>query len=187
MRKDLKVETLLYPMPVLIIGTFDKDGKPDAMNAAWGGIYDYNKVMICLSSHKTTDNIRLNGCFTISFATRETITASDYVGIVSQNKEPNKITKAGLTFVKGSKVNAPIFEQYPLTLECKVTEVMNEGEGGGNFVGEIVNISADENILTNGKIDALKAHFVSYEGATHRYLELTKEVAKAFQEGLKIK
>ena len=187
MRKNLKPETLIYPMPVLIIGTFDKEGKPNAMNAAWGGVYDYNKVMICLSAHKTTDNIRLNGCFSLAFATVDTITASDYVGIVSQNKVPNKIEKAGLTYFKGSVVNAPIFEQYPLTLECEVVEVINEGEGGGNFIAEIKNMSVDESILTNGKIDALKAHFVSYDGATHRYLELTKEVARAFQEGLKIK
>lgn len=187
MRKDLKPETLIFPMPVLIIGTFDKDGNPNAMNAAWGGIYDYNKVMICLSAHKTTDNIRLHNEFTIAFATKDTITASDYVGLVSLNKEPNKIKKAGLTFVKGSKVHAPIFEQYPLTIECRVTEVINEGEGGGNFIADIVNISCDDSILTNGKIDASKAHFVSYDGAMHRYIELNGEVAKAFQEGAKLK
>ncbi len=187
MRKNLKPETIMFPMPVLIIGTFDKDNKPNAMNAAWGGIYDYGKIMVCLSSHKTTDNIRLHSEFTIGFATRETVTASDYVGIVSQNKVPNKIEKAGLTFVKADNVNAPIFEQYPVVLECRVSEIINEGEGGGNVIADIVGISVDEKVLTDGKIDAKKAHFITFDSAMGRYIELGDEVAKAFREGLKIK
>ena len=187
MRKDLKPETIMYPMPVLIIGTYDEKGKPNAMNAAWGGIYDYNKVMICLSSHNTTDNIRRNGCFTIAFATKETVTQSDYVGLVSMNNEPNKIKKSGLTAVQSKVVNAPMYEEYPVVLECKVAEVMNEGEGGGNFVGEIVNISVDENVLTNGKIDFKKAHFISYDPSTHKYIEMKEEVGQAFKEGLKLR
>ena len=185
MRKNLKVETMMYPMPVLIIGTFDKDGVPNAMNAAWGGIYDYNKVMVCLSSHKTTDNIRLNKEFTIAFATRETVEASDYVGLVSGNKVPNKVEKAGLTFVKGEKTNAPIFNEYPLVLECRVSEIINEGEGGGNVVADIVNVSVDESILTNGKVDYHKAHFITYDPVTHKYVELGEEVADAFKVGVK--
>ncbi len=187
MRKDLKVETMMYPMPVLIIGTFDKNGNPNAMNAAWGGIYDYNKIMICLSSHKTTDNILKNKCFTVAFATKDTVVASDYVGLVSGNKVPDKVKKAGLTFVKGSKVNAPIFEQYPLVLECRLEKMINEGDGGGNAIGEIVNISADEKILNNEKIDYKKAGFISYDPATHKYIELGEEVGQAFKDGLKIK
>ena len=103
MRKDFGSQTWMFPMPVLIIGTYDENGKPNAMNAAWGGIYDYNQIMICLSSHKTTDNIRKNKAFTISFATEDTVVASDYVGIVSQNKVPNKIEKAGLTPINNSQ------------------------------------------------------------------------------------
>ena len=187
MRKNLKPDTILYPMPVLIIGTYDEKGSPNAMNAAWGGVYDYNKVMICLSSHNTTDNIRRNGCFTIAFATNELVVESDYVGLVSKNKEPDKIKKAGLTAIKGSVVNAPIFEEYPVTIECKVVEVLNEGEGGGNFVGEIVNISVDEKVLTDGKIDYKKAHFISYDPSTHKYVEMKEEVGQAFKEGLKLR
>ena len=104
MRKDFGPQTMMYPMPVLIIGTYDENGKPNAMNAAWGGIFDYNQIMICLSSHKTTDNIRKNKAFTISFATVETVTASDYVGIVSQNKEPDKMQKSGLKDEKAKKI-----------------------------------------------------------------------------------
>jgi len=96
MRKDFGKQTWVSPMPVLIIGTFNEKGEPNAMNAAWGGTYDYNQIMICLSSHQTTDNIRLNKAFTVAFATKETVTASDYVGIVSFKKEPDKIKKSGL-------------------------------------------------------------------------------------------
>ena len=187
MRKDFGPQTWMYPMPVLIIGTYGENGKPNAMNAAWGGIYDYNQIMICLSSHQTTDNIRKNKAFTISFATVETVAASDYVGIVSQKKVPNKIEKSGLKEEKSKHVNAPLFINYPLTLECELVEVLNEGEGGGNFVGKIVNVSADESILTNGKVDFAKLHIITYDPITFKYVSLGNEVAQAFKEGLKLK
>ena len=187
MRKDFGPQTWMYPMPVLIIGTYDENGNPNAMNAAWGGIYDYNQIMICLSSHKTTDNIRKNKAFTISFATVDTVTASDYVGIVSQNEEPNKIAKAGLKAEKAKNVNAPLFSNYPLTLECELVEVFNEGEGGGNFVGKIVNVSADESILTNNKVDYKKLRPLAFDPATAKYIALGEEVAQAFKEGMKLK
>ena len=187
MRKDFGPQTWLLPMPVLIIGTYDENGNPNAMNAAWGGIYDYNQIMICLAAHKTTDNIRKNKAFTVAFATKETVTASDYVGIVSQNKEPNKIQKARLISNKASKVNAPIFTNYPLVLECKLKDIINEGEGGGNIIADIVNVSADESVLTNGKVDFKKLHIITYEPITHKYVELGEEVADAFKEGLKLK
>ena len=187
MRKDFGPQTWMFPMPVLIIGTYDENGNPNAMNAAWGGIFDYNQIMICLSSHKTTDNIRKNKAFTISFATVETVTESDYVGIVSQNKEPNKIAKAGLKVEKSKHVNAPIFLNYPLTLECELVEVFNEGEGGGNFVGKIVNASADENILTDGKVDPKKLNAIAFDPVRAKYVALGDDVAQAFKEGLKLK
>ena len=187
MRKDLGPQTWLFPMPVLIIGTYDEKGNPNAMNAAWGGIYDYGKIMICLSAHQTTDNIRKNKAFTVSFATVETVTASDYVGIVSQKNEPNKIAKSGLVPVKANKVNAPLFSNYPLTLECEVEDIINEGEGGGNIIGNIVNVSADESVLTNGKLDSKKLHVIAFDPSSAVYISLGEEVAKAFREGAKLK
>ena len=172
MRKDFGSQTWMFPMPVLIIGTYDENGNPNAMNAAWGGIYDYNQIMVCLSAHKTTDNIRKNKAFTISFATVETVAASDYVGIVSQNQEPNKIAKSGLKAEKSIHVNAPIFTNYPLTLECELIEVLNEGEGGGNFIGKIVNVSVDESILTNNKVDPKKLHAITFDPITAKYVAL---------------
>ena len=187
MRKDLGPQTWIFPMPVLIIGTYDDSGNPNAMNAAWGGIYDYNQIMICLSAHKTTDNIKKNKAFTVSFATVDTVTASDFVGIVSQNKEPNKIIKAGLNPAKASKVNAPIFTNYPVTLECEVVDIINEGEGGGNIIGNIVNVSVDESALTDGKVDYKKFRPIAFDPSNAKYIELGEEVAQAFKEGLKLK
>ena len=187
MRKDFGSKTWLYPMPVLIIGTFNEDGKPDAMNAAWGGIYDYNQITISLGGHVTTDNIRKNKAFTVSMATKETIEASDYVGLVSLAKEPEKIEKAGLHYEKSKHVNAPIFVEYPLTLECKLVSLDGEMGEGGTLVGEIVNISADESILTNGKIDPSKLHAVTFDAVNNKYLLVGEAVADAFKVGLRLK
>jgi len=187
MRKNFGPQTWMYPMPVLILGSFDENDNPNAMNAAWGGIFDYNQIMVCLSSHKTTDNIKKNKAFTVSFATVETVTASDYVGIVSQNKEPNKIGKSGLTYQKAEHVNAPLFLDYPLTLECELIDIINQGEGGGNIIGKIVNVSADESVLTNGKVDPKKLHIITFDPIANKYVALGKEVADAFKEGLKLK
>lgn len=187
MRKDLGKQTFIFPMPVLIIGTYDENGEVDAMNAAWGGIYDYNQVFVSLANHVTTDNIRKNKAFTISFATKKTVAASDYVGLVSKADDKDKIKKAGLHPFKSNKVNAPLFEEYPLTLECKLVSLDGELGEGGYLVGEIINVSADESILTNGKIDIHKLEPIAYNGASHTYNLVDEEVAKAFNVGLKLK
>ena len=187
MRKDLGVKTLIYPMPVLIIGTYDENGNPDAMNAAWGGIYDYNQVTVSLGGHVTTDNIRKNKAFTISFATRKTVVQSDYVGLVSKAKEPNKIEKAGLHPFKSAKVNAPLFKEYPLTLECELVSLDGKMGEGGTLIGQIVNVSADESILTNGKIDIKKLEPIAFDGENAKYNVIGEEVADAFRVGLKLR
>jgi len=187
MRKNFGPKTWIYPMPVLIIGSYDSEGHANAMNAAWGGIYDYNQIIISLSSHKTTDNIRLNKEFTVSFATKKTVMASDYVGLVSANKEPNKINKAGLTPIKAENVNAPLFKEYPLTLECCLVNIINEGEGGGCIIADIVNVSADEEIISNNKIDVNKLEPIAFDPCNNKYLLVGEEVANAFSIGLKLK
>lgn len=187
MRKDYKNQTWMFPMPVLMIGTYNEDGSANLMNAAWGGIYDYEKIMICLSAHKTTQNIKRNKAFTISFANFDTMLASDYVGIVSGNNVPDKVEKAGLTPFKSINVNAPLFSEYPISLECELVEVVNEGDGGGNFIGKIINVSVDEKVLTNEKIDLDKAKIISYDPSLHTYRLIGKSVGNAFLEGKKIK
>ena len=172
-------------MPVLIVGTYDEAGNPNAMNAAWGGIYDTNLVMVCLSeTHKTTENIKKTGAFTVSFATVSTVVPSDYVGIVSGNDEPEKFRKAGFHAVKSEFVNAPIIEELPMTVECRLVK-FNEDD---ICIGEIVNVSADESILDEaGKIDAKKLDPIIYDSVSHAYWSFGEKVGQAFSDGKKIK
>ena len=185
MRKNFGAKSWLYPMPVLIVGTYDEKGTPDAMNAAWGGVYDTNQVMVCLSDdHKTTENIKKTGAFTVSFATVKTVAACDYVGIVSANDVPNKFAKADFHATKSEYVNAPIIEELPMTVECKLIKFNEDGI----CIGEIVNVSADESVLDeNGKVDAKKLDPIIYDGATHAYWSFGEKVGQAFSDGKKIK
>lgn len=185
MRKNFGAKTWLYPMPVLIVGTYDEKGTPNAMNAAWGGIYDTDQVMVCLAhDHKTTDNIKKTGSFTLSFATVNTVAPCDYVGIVSANDVPDKFSRAGFHAIPSEYVNAPIIEQLPMTVECKLIKFNEDGI----CVGEIVNVSADESVLDkSGKVDAKKLAPISYDSVTHAYWGLGEKVGQAFFDGKKIK
>ena len=187
MRKDFGSKTWLYPLPVLIIGTYDKDGNPDAMNAAWGGIYDFNQITISLSSHRTTENMLETGAFTVSVATKKTVVASDYVGMVSLNRDPNKMKKAGLHDFKSKHVNAPLFEEYPFTLECKVASMEGNEKDGYTLIGDIINVSVDESVLTNGKVDVRKLAPIALDSANGKYIVLGEAVADAFKVGMKLK
>ncbi len=185
MRKSFGVKSWFYPLPVLIVGTYDENGKADAMNAAWGGLYQSNLVELCLSSsHKTTKNIMKKGAFTVSFADSENVASSDYVGIVSGNNTPDKMEKAGFTTVKSEYVDAPIINELPLALECEFVRTTSEG----NIIGKIVNISADERILDeNGELDFEKFKPISFEPAHNTYRVLGEVVGKAFADGNKLK
>lgn len=184
MRKDFGAKPFLYPQPVMIIGTYDKDGKPNAMNAAWGGIVGANEIIIDLSSHKTTDNIMENKAFTVSVADVEHLVACDYVGIVSANTVDDKMEKAGFTTTKSAFVNAPVINELPLTLECVLTKVIDESK----YLGEIKNVSVDEKILgEDGEIDLNKFTPITYDPVHHGYYALGERVGSAFQDGAKLK
>ena len=185
MRKNFGAKTWLYPMPVLIVGTYGENGAPNAMNAAWGGVYDTNQVMVCLADdHKTTENIKKNEAFTLSFATSDTVCACDYVGIVSANDVPDKFERAGFHAKKSEYVNAPLIEELPMTVECRLIKFNEDGI----CIGEIVNVSADDSILDeNGRIDAKKLDPIIYDGVTHAYWSFGEKVGKAFSDGKKIK
>ena len=147
--KSFKSTAWLLPQPVLIIGTYDKDGKPNAMNAAWGGQWDMHEIIISLGSHQTTDNLAENPEFTVAFATTETMVASDYVGIVSGRNTPEKMEKTGWTIEKAPNVNAPVFKEFPMTLECRVKQKLDESETGYYLIAEIVNILCDKKYLAS--------------------------------------
>ena len=186
MRKNYGAKAMLYPMPVLIIGSYDENGTPDAMNAAWGGISEETQISICVSEdHKTTKNILARGAFTVSVADAENVVACDYVGVVSGNKEPNKIKKTGWTVLKSEFVDAPLFEEIPMALECKL---ISYDEESCRLVGEIVNVCADERILNaEGKIDLEKFSPITYDPVHHTYRKLGEVVGQAFSDGLKLK
>lgn len=185
MRKNFGPKCWLYPMPVLIVGSYDENGVPNAMNAAWGGIYDTNLVMVCLADdHKTTDNIKKSGAFTLSFATAKTVAPCDYVGIVSANDIPDKFDRAGFHATKSNFVNAPIIEELPMTVECSLIKFNEDGI----CIGEIVNISAEESILDeNGKVDAKKLDPIIYDSVSHAYWSFGEKVGSAFSDGKSIK
>ena len=185
MRKNFGKKTWLFPCPVLVIGTYDEHGKADAMNAAWGGIYDTNQVMLCLSdNHKTTKNILLKKAFTVSFADAKHVVEADYVGIVSANDVPDKLAKAGLHCEKSQFVDAPLLTDFPLAIECELDHVNEDGI----IVGNIINVSADESVLDGkGNVDIGKAGIIAYNSAQHDYRALGEKVGNAFSDGKKIK
>ena len=185
MRKNFGKKTWVFPCPVLIIGTYDENGNPDAMNAAWGGVYDTNQVMLCLADdRKTAKNILLKKAFTVSFADDKHVVEADYVGIVSANKVPDKLARAGLHTVKSEFVDAPLLTDFPLAIECALDHVNEDGI----IVGNIVNVSADESVLDGkGNVDIGKAGIITYNSAQHDYRVLGDKVGNAFSDGKKIK
>ena len=185
MRKNFGAKCWLYPMPVFIVGSYDADGNPNAMNAAWGGMYDTNLVMVCLADdHKTTENIKKSGAFTLSFATAKTVAPCDYVGIVSGNDVPDKFGRAGFHATKSEYVNAPVIDELPMTVECSLLKFNEDGI----CIGRVVNISADESILDeNGRIDAKKLDPIIYDSVSHAYWSFGEKVGQAYSDGKKIK
>ena len=185
----------MLPQPVLIIGTYDKEGKPNAMNAAWGGQWDMHEIIISLGSHQTTDNLKeddgehqSSGEFTVAFATVDTLVASDYVGIVSGRNTPDKMQKTGWTIEKAPNVNAPLFKEFPMTLECRVKQKIDESETGYYLVAEIVNILCDEHYLgEDGNPDVEQMDLITYDPVHHTYISLGETEGKAFSDGKQLK
>ena len=186
MRKNIGAKTALYPMPVLIIGTYDEHGIPNAMNAAWGGISEEQEISICIDSvHKTAENLIARKAFTVSMATAQYMAACDYVGIVSGNKEPDKFAKAGFHATKSEFVDAPLIDELPMALECKL---ISYDPNTCRLVGEIVNVCVDESVLgENGKVDVQKLAPITYDPMNHHYLVLGEKVGQAFHDGLELK
>ena len=186
MRKNFGAKAMCYPMPVFIIGTYNADGTPNAMNAAWGGISEETEITICVdSSHKTAENLMARKAFTVSMATAKMLVACDYVGIVSGTKEPDKFTKAGFHATKSGFVDAPLIDELPMTLEC---EVISYDAETCRLVGRIVNVCADESVLDEkGKVDVTKLQPITYDPMGHHYLVLGEKVGQAFHDGVVLK
>ena len=186
--KSFGKKAWLLPQPVLIIGTYNENGVANGMNAAWAGQWDAREIMISMGSHATTVNLNRNGDFTVAFATKETMLAADYVGIVSAKNNPNKMELAGWSVVKSENVNAPVFTDFPLTLECRIKEKIGEDENGYNIIAEIVNILCREEYLAeDGKPDMEKMHLITFDPIHNGYIQLGGRVGNAFVDGKKLK
>ena len=186
MRKNFGAKPMCYPMPVYIIGTYNENGTPNAMNAAWGGISEEQEISICISAdHKTTENILARKAFTVSMATAKYMTACDYVGIVSGKQEPDKFAKAGFHATKSEFVDAPLIDELPMAVEC---ELVSYDPESCRLVGRIVNVCADEAVLgEHGKVDVSKLQPITYDPMNHHYLVLGEKVGQAFHDGATLK
>ena len=178
----------VLPQPVLIIGTYNADGTPNAMNAAWGGQWDAKEIMISMGAHATTENLARCPEFTVAFATRDTMVAADFVGIVSAKNDPEKMQKTGWKVQRAENVEAPVFADFPMTLECRILRKIDESEEGYYIVAEIVNVLVKEDFLAeDGKPDVEKMHLIVYDPIHHGYMELGGRVGNAFQDGKKLR
>ena len=185
MRKNFGAKPILYPQPVFIIGSYDENGTPDAMNAAWGGISESDEISLCLSAgHKTVKNILARRAFTVSMATADTVVACDFVGLVSGNQVADKLEKAGFHTEKSAFVDAPIIRELPMAVEC---ELLSYDPETCRMVGKVVNVCADEAILTDGNIDPMKLRPITYDGMNHTYHVLGEKVGNAFADGTALK
>lgn len=185
MRKNFGVKPILYPQPVFIIATYNEDGTANAMNAAWGGISEANEISMCISeNHRTTKNVLARKSFTVSMATADYVVECDYVGIVSGDKEPGKLDRCGFHTVKSEFVDAPVIQELPMAVECRL---VSYDPKTCRMVGEIVNVCADESVLTEGKIDPMKLRPITYDGMNHTYHVLGEKVGNAFSDGTKLK
>ena len=177
----------IFPMPVLMIATYNEDGSVNVMNAAWGSMQARGHVVLKLTeTHKTVENIKARGAFTVSIADAAHMVEADYFGIESGNDVPDKFERSGMTASKAEHVDAPIINEFPLCLECEFIEYQC-GEYGCGVIGKVVNVTADESVLANGQLDMSLVNAIAFDTYTHGYYKVTERVGEAFQEGLKLK
>ena len=184
MLKDLGVKPYLFPMPVLMITTYGDDDKVDVMNMAWGGICAQNMVALNIDEdHKTSENIKKRGAFTLSIADVDHIEEADFFGIATGNKMEDKFERTGLHAVKSTRVDAPIVQEFPVTLECKVVECQNTAYGF-RVLGEIVNVLADEKVLNEkGNVDPEKLNAFVFDQFQSGYYAIGEKVGQAWKSG----
>lgn len=187
MRKNIKTTEAIFPMPVLMIATYNEDGTVDAMNAAWGMMLERNYVVLNLTeTHKTVQNIKERKAFTVSIADAKHVVEADYFGVVSGNNTPNKFENSGLTATKSENVDAPIINEFPICMECEFVEYQDDEYGCG-VVGKVINVSALENVMNGDNVDISLVNALAFDPYTHGYYKVTERVGNAFKDGLKLK
>ncbi len=183
MRKNISTTEAIFPMPVLMIATYNEDGSVNVMNAAWGMMKDRDEIVLNLTeSHKTVKNIKERKAFTVSIANSDHVKEADYFGVVSGNNEANKFAKSGLSATKSERVDAPIINEFPICMECEFITYDDYG-----VVGKVVNTSLDENVMTGDKVDIDKVKAIAFDPYTHGYYEVGHRVGNAFKDGLDLK
>lgn len=184
MKKDLGVLPAVFPMPVLIVASYDKGGTVQAMNAAWGMTCESDKIALFIAAdHATTKAINQSKAFTVSLADKAHMETADFFGIATGNKMPDKFEKSGCHAEKSQKVNAPVIQEFPVTLECELVEITNT-ENVHAIVGKIVNVLADEKVLSeNGKVEPLKLGALIFDQFQNGYYVATEKVGQAWNAG----
>ncbi len=187
MRKNIKTTEAIFPMPVLLVATYNEDGTVNVMNAAWGTMVERNIVALNLTeTHKTVKNIKERKAFTVSIADAKHVTQADYFGVASGNKVSDKFAKSKLTATKSENVDAPIVNEFPICMECEFIEYQ-DGDYGLGVIGKVVNVTADESIMSGENVDIEKVGAIAFDPYTHGYYKVTERVGNAFSDGLKIK
>ena len=187
MRKNIKITEGIFPMPVLMIATYNEDGSVDVMNAAWGTMLERDHVILNLTeTHKTVQNIKERKAFTVSIADSKHVVEADYFGVVSGNNTPNKFENSGLSVTKSQKVDAPIINEFPICLECEFIEYQNDEYGAG-VIGKVVNVTADESVMDGDKVDVSKVNAIAFDPYTHGYYKVAERVGEAFKDGMQVK
>ncbi len=187
MRKALDLTEGIFPMPVLMVATYNEDGSVNVMNAAWGTMQERGNVALNLTeTHKTVQNIKKRKAFTVSIADAAHVVEADYFGVVSGNKDEKKFEKSGMTAVKSDVVDAPVINEFPICMECEFIEFQGEGYGCG-VIGKVVRITADESVMNGDKIDMSLVNAIAFDPYTHGYYKVTERVGEAFNDGLQLK
>ena len=187
MRTKLNITEGIFPMPVLMIATYNEDGSVNVMNAAWGTMQERNTVALNLTeSQKTVKNIKARGAFTVSIADAKHVVEADYFGVESGNKVADKLAATGLTASKAETVDAPVINEFPLCLECEFVEYQHNEYGVG-VIGKVVNVTADDSVMVDGKVDMDKVDAIAFDPYTHGYYSVKGRVGEAFKDGLKLK
>lgn len=187
MKKQIKTTEAIFPMPVLLISTFNKDGSVDVMNAAWGTMLDRDMVALNLTeTHKTVQNIKERKGFVIHIADAKHIVEADFFGVASGNNEPEKFKKSGLTYTKSGLVDAPVINELPIAMECEFIEYQ-DGETGLGVIGKVLRTSVEEAVMKDGKVDIDALEAVAFDPYTHGYYKVGGRVGDAFKDGMKLK
>lgn len=187
MRKKLNITEGIFPMPVLMVATYNEDGSVNVMNAAWGTMQERENVVLNLTeTHKTVKNIKARNAFTVSIADAAHVVEADYFGLESGNKNPHKFENSGLTAEKSEFVDAPVIHEFPLCLECEFIEFQG-GEYGCGVIGKVVNVTADEKVIVNDKVDISLVNAIAFDPYTHGYYKVTEKVGNAFKDGMQLK